>query len=235
MTPDRGRTVRAAAAGALALLLVLAPVAVDAQRLGGTVLDRDRDVALPGAALLLLDSAGAVVDSTRADARGRFRLTAPAAGTYTVHVHLDGWAGVPSDPIRVEPGVDRETDVRVPLIGPAALRHMSSMLDDESLQRPFEEMCGEALRPWEAGVLLGVIRDRATRRAVAGARVVAYGPEGEPLRSTISNDRGNYILCNLPAGLAIRVVAEAEGGARGETDPEIRRGVAAWYDIPVRP
>ena len=219
----------------LALALALAAGDAAAQSISGSVLDADRGFPLPLATLLLVDSAGTVVDSTRADADAAYSLRATGPGRYFVHVRLDGWAAVPSDGFDVEPGRDRTFDVRIPLIGPAALRQMSSILEDEAMQRPMEEICGEPLRPWEAGVLLGVIREGRARTPVAGARVVARGPDGEPLRSTVSNARGAYVLCNLPAGLALRVTAESADGAVGETDPEIRPGVVSWYDIPVRP
>lgn len=222
---------RPAAAAALALVLA---ASASAQVVTGTAADSDRERPLAGAALLLVDSAGAVVDSARAEAGGRFRLVAPGPGEYFVHVRLDGWAGVPSEGFRVRPGQDRDFDVRVPLIGTGALRRMSSLLQDGDMQRPLPELCGEELRPWEAGVLLGVVRDRRTRQPVAGARVWASTPTGEALRSTVSNARGSYILCNLPAGQAVRIEGETGDGRRDQLEPEIRAGTASFYDLFLR-
>ena len=227
-------TARGAAAGAVATALaILLAASAAAQTVTGTASDAELGRPLAGAALLLVDSDGAAVDSARADARGAFRLRAPAAGNYIIHVRLDGWAGVPSEEFTVSPGEDGQVDVRIPLIGMAALRQMSSMLEDEELQRPLEETCGEALRPWEAGLLLGVVRDRRSRAPVAGARVWAASPDGELIRSTVSNDRGKYVLCNLAAGADLRVSAETPDGRAGAVRPEIRAGVAAWFDVMV--
>ncbi|MBW3552418.1 MAG: carboxypeptidase-like regulatory domain-containing protein [Gemmatimonadetes bacterium] len=220
-------------AAAAALTLLVAGSA-SAQVVTGTAADRDRERPLAGAALLLVDSAGAVVDSVRAEAGGRFRLIAPGPGEYFVHVHLDGWAGVPSDGFIVRPGQDRDFDVRVPLVGVRALQQMSSLMQDGELQRPLAELCGEELRPWEAGVLVGVVRDRRARQPVAGARVWASSATGDVLRSTVSNARGSYILCNLAAGRPVRVEAEAADGRRDGFEPEIRAGTTSWYDLFLR-
>lgn len=214
-----------------AALTALLPFPAAAQSLRGTVVDADRHRPLGGAALVLVDTLGVPVDSGRAGPAGEFFLRAPRAGEYFVHVHLDGWAGVPSDAFLLATGVDREVRVEVPLIAASTLHQMSSMLEDEALQRPLEEICGEPLRPWEAGVLVGVVRDRRSRHPVAGARVWAATAAGEILRSTVSNARGNYILCNLTAGQKVRVVAETGDGRRGSTEPEIRAGMTSWYDL----
>lgn len=221
-------------AAAAALILLLAASA-SAQVVTGTAADSERERPLAGAALLLVDSAGAVVDSARAASGGRFSLVAPGPGEYFVHVRLDGWAGVPSGGFIVRRGEDRRFEVRVPLIGVRALGQMSSLLDDDEMQRPLPELCGEELRPWEAGVLVGVVRDRRTRQPVAGARVSASTAEGEVLRSTVSSARGSYILCNLLADQPLRVEAEAGDGRRDRLEPEIRAGTTSWYDLFLRP
>lgn len=219
----------------LSALLALAAAPAAAQVVYGTARESRNGRPLAGAELLLVDSAGTAVDSTRAAGGGAFRLLAPRAGSYFIHVQLDGWAGVPSDGFVVQPGRDREVDVRVPLIGAAALAHMRSILEDEGMQRPLEEICGEPLRPWEAGILVGTVRDRRTREPVRGAEVRVATAAGEALRATVSNARGSYVLCNLPAATELTVTAEAADGRRDVLRPEIRAGVTAWYDLLVRP
>jgi hypothetical protein len=113
---------------------------------------------------------------------------------------------------------------------------MSELIStDERLQSSLPEICGEALRPWEAGLLVGVVRARATSEPIAGARVaVATGGTGVT-RATLSSDKGIYILCNVPLGPAVEIIAETPDGTVERTQVEIRAGMVSWYDLPVGP
>lgn len=206
------------------------------QALRGTLLDEDRGRPVAGATLLLMDSASTVVDTARSDVRGGFRLAARAAGEYTVVFQLDGYAGHTSGTVRVEPGAATGFTYRVPLVANAALREMSDIMGLEPrLQQALPEICGEAFRPWEAGLLVGRVRQRAGNVPVAGARVAVAEAEGDVARSTVSNANGVYVLCNVPVGTAIRVTAQLPDGAAETTEVEIRAGTASWYDLPVGP
>jgi hypothetical protein len=221
-----------------ACLAVLAPAAlpVGAQVVDGTVQDADRGHPLPRAQLYLLDHDGIVVDSVLTDPAGRFRLTAPRAGTYHVLFQMDGWVTVPFDSMRLDPGATATLDLQVPLIAVSALQQMGELLRmEQRLQDALPEICGEAFRPWEAGLLVGVVRVRATREPLAGARVtVATGSDGVA-RSTLSNERGTYVLCNVPTGPDVQIIAEAPDGTRETTTVEIRAGTASWYELPLGP
>jgi hypothetical protein len=221
-----------------ACLAVLAPAALPAgaQVVDGTVHDADRGRPLPRAQLYLLDPEGVAVDSVLADPAGRFRLTAPRAGNYNVLFQMDGWVMVPFEPVDLGAGQTVTLDLRVPLISMAALTRMGELLRmEQQLQDALPEICGEAFRPWEAGLLVGVVRVRATREALAGARVTVATAGDGVARSTISNERGTYVLCNVPTGPEVQIIAEAPDGTRETTTVEIRAGTASWYDLPLGP
>jgi hypothetical protein len=224
--------------GSTLALLVLCTAAAPAaaQQVQGEVRDADRDRPLPGARLLLLDDDGVPVDSARTDAAGRYRLRAPAAGPYTVYFRVDGYAGVPSDPLPLAAGTTTEFVFRVPLVSVAAVRQMADVIGmEQRLQESLPELCGEPFRAWEAGLLVGVVRSRATRQPIPGARVVAVSADGDVARSTISSENGVYVLCNLPVGPAVVIRIEAPDGTMETTDVEVRAGSASWYDLPVGP
>jgi hypothetical protein len=217
----------------LAVLLALAAAPAYGQAVSGEVRDADHDRPLPGARLLLLDGDGVPVDSARADRSGRFRLAAPAAGSYVVLFRMDGWATVPSEELRLERGATLPLAFRVPLVATAAIREMSNVIALESrLQESLPDICGEPFRAWEAGLLVGTVRLRATREPIPGARV-AVSASGDVARATISSENGVYVLCNVPVGPKVRITVETPAGIVEETDVEIRAGTASWYDLAV--
>lgn len=221
---------------AAAVLLAASAGVASAQGVRGDLRDRDQDRVLPGARLYLFNQAGIAVDSTRTDGRGRFRLSAPAAGEYIVYFHIDGWASVPSESLHLVPDSIVDLSFRVPLIHHTAVSQLGAMIDmDERLQSAIPEICGEPLRLTEAGLLVGVVRTRATRAPLAGARVrVEAGTDME--RATVSSDNGIYILCNVPLGTAVAITIESADGTLTETtDVEIRAGTVSWYDLPIGP
>jgi hypothetical protein len=225
-----------AALAALVLLLPVAAPPVVAQAVRGDLRDADRDRLLPGARLLLLNEAGAAVDSTHTDRAGRFHLTAPHAGSYTIYFRVDGWAGVPSDPIRLAEGATTDYEFRPPLVATTAIRQMSDVLGMEPrLQQALPEICGEPFRGWEAGLLVGVVRRRASGAPVPGALVAVAAAAGPVVRSTFASENGVYVLCNVPVGSAVTITIEAPDGASETTDVEIRAGTASWYDLPIGP
>jgi len=224
---------------ALILLVLLAAAAAPAfgQAVRGQVRAEDRGTPLPGARLLLLSDAGSVVDTATSDATGHFRLAAPSAGEYVVYFQMDGWASVPSEAVQLQAGTTTAFDFRVTLIASEALREMSDIIGMEPrLQQALPEICGEALRPWEAGLLVGRVRARATGEPVAGVRVaVAPADGGATVRSTVSSENGVYVLCNVPVGTGVHIITSTPQGAADTTRVEIRAGSAAWYDLMTGP
>lgn len=218
----------------LALMFLLAPAPpTHAQAVGGDLRDVDGDRPLPGARLYLLDD-GVAVDSTRTDRGGRFHLAAPRAGEYVVYFQIDGWASVGSEPLRLDAGTVVDFKFRVPLVPHAAMRQMSDMIRmDERLQTSLPEICGEPLRLWEAGLLVGVVRRRATGQPIAGASVAVASADDVVARSTLTSRDGIYVLCNVPVGSAVEIIVESPDGTIERTDVEIRAGTVSWYDLPV--
>lgn len=221
----------------LALALLAAGTApASAQEVRGTALDDARGAPLPGARLLLVDrEQSTVVDSTRADRSGRYRLAARRAGMYVLVFQMDGYASVTSGNVRLEQGATTDFDFRVTLAGNSALLQMGDVIRmNEQLQGSLPEICGEPFRAWEAGLLVGVVRSRAARTPVRGARVSIAAGDGIA-RSTVSNENGVYVLCNVPVGPAVPITISLADGTVERTDAEIRTGTASWYDLPVGP
>lgn len=212
------------------VVLALAATSAGAQAVRGQLLDAERGVPLPGARLLLVTEAGAVLDSTVSDGQGRYRLEAPEPGSYALYFDMDGWAGVPSDQLQLKQGATTVFDFRVPLLSDAESSRISDIITaDRRLQRPLPELCGEPVRAWEAGLLVGVVRERGSDRPVAGARIGVAGGGGT--RETVSNDRGIYVLCNVMAGSAVKIVVTGPQGVSETVTVEVRAGTVGWYDL----
>ncbi|HSK17872.1 MAG TPA: carboxypeptidase-like regulatory domain-containing protein [Longimicrobiales bacterium] len=224
----------AAALGSLCAA-VAGPSPAAAQAVRGELRWEERDVPLPGARLLLLSERGAHVDSTVTDDAGRFHLTAPEAGTYYLYFHSDGWASVTSNPVSLERGRVTTFDFTVRLVAGAAIRQMSDVIRaNEQLQSSLPEICGGVLDAERTGVLVGVVRDRKTRRPIGGARVSVGTGAGGVARSTLSSETGVYVLCNVPVGAAVNVIADAPDGRSERTSAIIRAGTISWYDLNLR-
>lgn len=228
------RLLLGAALGAMCAAMV-GPSPVAAQAARGQLRWEERDVPLPGARLLLLSESGARVDSAVTDGSGRFHLAAPEAGTYYLYFHSDGWASVTSNPVSLERGAVTSFDFIVRLVAGAAIRQMSDVIRaNEQLQSSLPEICGEAVDPQRAGMLVGVVRDRTTRQPVGGARVSIGADARGSSRSTFSSETGVYVLCNVPVGAAVNVSADAPDGRSERTSAIIRAGTISWYDLNLR-
>jgi hypothetical protein len=146
---------------------------------------------------------------------------------------------------------------RVPLLTHAEVDRIADIISaDGRLQRPLPELCGEPVRAWEAGLLVGVVRERGSDRPVAGARIAVAGANspgraasGQPrsnaetqgrqagegaTRATVSSANGIYVLCNVLAGPAVKLVITSPQGFSETTQVEVRAGTVGWYDLPVR-
>lgn len=210
------------------------------QTIQGIVVSEDEQRVVSGASVVLIRDDGAAVDSTVTSSVGRFRLQADSAGLFVLHTRLRGYASYTSNVFRLRAGEVLDRRVELPLVSVRALEIMADVIgNDSTLQRDLPAICGEELRPWESGIIVGVVRDRYTREPIPGALVMIApetGPGGEtpaPL-TTVSNDRGSYILCNVPLGESpLRV--RADGKRPRQVTVQIRAGMISWYDVLLYP
>jgi hypothetical protein len=217
-----------------------------AQTVAGTVVSADFDRPVPGANVVLFDTALTALDSTVTDRSGRFRLATPRAGEFVLIVRLEGYLSM-SASVRVRDGETTTRRIELPLVSVGAAAVMREAIARESaLQLPLDELCEEPLRPWEAGVVVGVTRDRRTLEPVPEVLVtlepeaaLATGPDrsasgdAAATYTRMSTASGAYWFCNVPSGRA-RLVARA--GARGADTSwvTIRAGTVSWSDAILR-
>jgi hypothetical protein len=230
---------RGAALIGLLAAISAAAAPLQAQGVRGTLVEYPAGTPLPGGTVMLLDDAGVTVDSARASANGSFTVRARDAGLHTLYFMHPGYASVPSEPVRLARGEMTEHRFEVPLIGGAALSRMAETITLETrLQGNLTELCGEAPRAWEAGILVGVVRRRTGGQPLAGAIVSVSAPAaagGGPFRkATVTSANGVYVLCNVPAGAAT-TRTETVGYQADEGAVEVRAGTVGWYDVLLRP
>lgn len=96
----RFRTIAAAAA------LLAFPVAVKAQSVRGTVIERGTGTPVGGAVVQLLDSSGSTVTRAITGADGAYRLTAPRAGTFGLRVLRIGFQPSAAVTVALDAGAD---------------------------------------------------------------------------------------------------------------------------------
>lgn len=234
------RTNRTALPAVLTALLLLASTAPAArgQAVEGSVVSRDDGVPMDGARVLLLSADGEVADSTLTDSAGGFLVAAASPGTYYVHVQRAGYASYTSPPLPLEPGQVRAYRMELPLVSVRAIEQIQQVLGAE---RRFDQglpaACGEALRPWEAGILYGVVRDRQSKEPVPGALVVVTAPGAEvadEALTAVAGEGGTYLVCNVPPGPDVGVSVRAAGYRSREITVEVRLGMVGWYDLFIR-
>lgn len=90
----------------LPFLLLLAALPVSAQTVAGRVVEAESGLPVPGALVQLLEPGGARVAAVLADPAGRYRLSAPAAGTYALRAERVGFATGAADTVTLS---DRQT------------------------------------------------------------------------------------------------------------------------------
>ncbi len=199
------------------------------------MVEADHGRALAGARVTLLDSALVAVDSGPTDPAGRFRLAA-SPGDLVVMVEFEDHLTY-TERIRVEPGDEVSMRISMPLVSvPAALVMREAISREAAFQLPLDELCREHLRPWEAGMLLGVVRLRRTMEPVPEALVVLepLPPDTFAVRTRPATASGAFWFCNVPEG-TVRVVIRARGLAPDTTRAIIRPGTISWYDGLLRP
>jgi len=97
----------------LLLVATFIPFQGAAQPVAGIVLEKGGGTPVPGAMLLLFDSAGTRVDRTLTNAAGRFGLHARAPGIHDITVERIGYADWSTGPFRLE-AAGQELTIEVP-------------------------------------------------------------------------------------------------------------------------
>jgi hypothetical protein len=156
-------------AAALALLAA-APAA--AQTLEGRAVERGSLQPVPGAVIVLLDSAGAELAAAQTDSAGAFRLAAPGAGSYSLSTRRVGYHPTVTRAVPLAAGETVPVELRMTL-QPVAL-------DTVSVQ-------GRA----RAGIS-GVLVDNRTGRPVADARVTLRDSRERPVARTRTDTTGAF-------------------------------------------
>ena len=148
-----------------ALALALAPAALPAQTIRGTVTDARSGHRVAGAVVVLLDGVGVRHDAALTDAEGRYAVRASRPGTYRVRAERVGYAAA-SSPVR-ELALDQQATEAL-IIAP------SLVTLDAVVARGVPRQC--TIRP-ENGAQAAVVWDEARKALEAaelGARRRAY-------------------------------------------------------------
>lgn len=112
MHPNPRSRFRRIAPAALAVLLLLLALPLRAQTVAGRVVEAESGLPVPGAVVQLLDGGGARVAAVLADSAGRYRLSAPAAGTYALRAERVGFATAAAATVTLADGQTLARDVR---------------------------------------------------------------------------------------------------------------------------
>lgn len=134
-----------AAASAAALFVPLIPSLLLAQEVRGRVVEEGPGEPVPGAWLELEDEEGVERASTMAGEDGVFRLPAPEAGTYRVHVERIGFRSWTSDPFDLAEGETLSRRLELP-VRPVELDGIVATGERRCRIRP--ERAGEAAQLW---------------------------------------------------------------------------------------
>lgn len=87
-----------------AVSLLAFPLVGAAQTVRGTLVERDSEIAVPGAFMVLEDSAGVAVSTTLTSSSGTWLLSVPTAGSYRLRADRIGYASAFSEVLRIGEG-----------------------------------------------------------------------------------------------------------------------------------
>lgn len=96
----------------LALAALLLPASLPGQTVRGRVVEVESGAPVPGAMVVLHDASGRRVAAVLADAAGRYRLSAPGAGTYWVRAERVGFANPAVVTVALAEGETVERELR---------------------------------------------------------------------------------------------------------------------------
>lgn len=228
MPPWLGRTWPGSAIpGAVALLVVVTagygPRPGAAQSIKGRVVLDGWGEPVPGARIVLLDSALTPLDSTTAGPQGQFAFRDVGAGMFQLQAGSEGQFSSLAGPVALRRS-DEIQEVR--LFIPSPLLRLATAC-----------FRGDSLVPG-TGVLVGVVYEPETDMAVPGASVVVQWDESGGLRgeaAAIADEAGRFALCAVPSGKPLAVWIRALGAAsRGDTTFTVAEHMIARLDLPLK-
>lgn len=219
----------------VSMLLGGPTLGVDAQAIDGVLVDTRTGRGVPEARVALFDTLGVEYDVTRTGPDGRFVLRADGEGTFQISVHRPGYADRLSELIRLN---QRETVAYrmdlTPLSSDQVESIQTTLAENARIRQVMVETCHGRMDPTKAGVVLGVVRDRAGDLGVGGARVVLSPPGGEALVA-VTDRLGGYVFCAVPPGTDHPLRVTADGWASAIQGVDVLAGVISWYDFRLRP
>lgn len=122
------------ALGVAVVFLVLTTQGGSAQEATGRVIDGSTGTAIPGAVLLVLDSARTRVEATLVDSAGRYVVEFPSAGRHYLAAEAFGYTTAVSPPIDLPAGTRFELDLEL-LPDPIALAPIEVSVRNEELEQ----------------------------------------------------------------------------------------------------
>ena len=96
----------------LVLAALLLPASLGGQTVRGRVVEAETGAPIPGAVVVLQDAAGRRVAAVLADAEGRYRVSAPGAGTYQLRAERVGFANPAAVTLQLAEGQTVEHELR---------------------------------------------------------------------------------------------------------------------------
>lgn len=220
--------------GCLAIALLSVPLGADSQTIEGVLTDTRTGRGISGAQVTLFDTLGVERDATETGQDGGFVVHGGGAGVFLISVHRPGYADRLSDEIHLSEGerVSYRMDVS-PLSSDQVESMQSTLASNDRIRQVLVDTCAGRIDPANAGLVLGVVRDRTGEQGVGGARVVLASPGGEPLIA-VTDRLGGYVFCAAPPGSGQPLTVTAEGWNSSVQEIEVRAGVISWYDFRLR-
>ncbi|HEX2079679.1 MAG TPA: carboxypeptidase-like regulatory domain-containing protein [Longimicrobium sp.] len=148
----------------LALAALLLPASLPGQTVRGRVVEAETGAPLPGAVVVLQDASGRRVAAVLADAEGRYRVSAPGAGTYRLRAERVGFANPAAATLTLADGETREHELRT------ASRRV--VLDEVVAEGQRRRCAGQP----QEGALAATVWDEA-RKALAAAALAQESAE----------------------------------------------------------
>ncbi len=223
------------ALAAFASMLLVPALVAQAQTVDGVLTDTRTGRGIAEARVALYDTLGVEHDSTHTARDGQFTLQAGEEGAFLISVHRPGYADRISDLIQLGRGerVSYRMDL-TPVSSDQVESIQSTLSSNARLRQVMVGTCSGLMDPVRAGMVLGVVRDRAGEEGIGGARVVLSVQGGDSLVA-VTDRLGGYVFCAVPPGTGHPLRVTAEGWAAAVQDVDVLVRVISWYDFRLRP